>query len=246
MSAVPHPHCLGDISVALVITVMYVNKWQDHILPARLLQDHNVLSTLQTFLKNPGRSATVTREELLGSTTDRSSLDCGQDGQARQFRFQNCPKEQAEGEPRRCCRSRKAMRRSSMRGDIATPQQQQSSTLWRTDEAKKSMSIRAADMEGGCNCTLHSSLQYTASRHSQGQRYRPIWDGEDQRPVLRTWRRRPSVHTEGSWSLRDNICCKHHEFSPRSRYQFSVTYALLLAIGQRNAPPFNLLIHRPR
>ena len=76
MGAVPHPHCLGDISVALVITVMYVNKWQDHILPARLLQDHNVLSTLQTFLKNPGRRATVTREELLGSTTDRSSLDC--------------------------------------------------------------------------------------------------------------------------------------------------------------------------
>ena len=76
MSAVPHPHYLGDISVALVITVMYLNKWQDHILPARLLQDHNVLSTLQTFLKNPGRRATVTREELLCSTTDRSSLDC--------------------------------------------------------------------------------------------------------------------------------------------------------------------------
>ena len=38
MNTVPHPHYLGDTSVALIFTIMYLTKWQDHILPTRLLQ----------------------------------------------------------------------------------------------------------------------------------------------------------------------------------------------------------------
>ena len=45
MRAVLHPQYLGYISVVLVIAVMYVTKWQDHILPQDS-QDHNVASTI--------------------------------------------------------------------------------------------------------------------------------------------------------------------------------------------------------
>ena len=45
-SAVPHQHNLVDINVALVITIMYLIKWQDNMLPTRLLQGHNLVSTI--------------------------------------------------------------------------------------------------------------------------------------------------------------------------------------------------------
>ena len=45
MSAVPHSHYLGAISVALVITITYLTEWQDNILPTRLVQGHNVMSS---------------------------------------------------------------------------------------------------------------------------------------------------------------------------------------------------------
>ena len=44
MSAVPHQHNLGDINVALVITIMYLIRWQDNMLPARLLQGHKLMA----------------------------------------------------------------------------------------------------------------------------------------------------------------------------------------------------------
>ena len=47
MSAVPHQHNLGDINVALVITIMYLIRWQNNMLPARLLQGHKLVSTMQ-------------------------------------------------------------------------------------------------------------------------------------------------------------------------------------------------------
>ena len=46
MSAVPHQHNLGDINVALVITIMFLIRWQDNMLPTRLLQSHNLVSTI--------------------------------------------------------------------------------------------------------------------------------------------------------------------------------------------------------
>ena len=50
MSAVPHQRYLADISVALVITIMYVSKWQYNMLPTTLFQDHNLVSAMQVFL----------------------------------------------------------------------------------------------------------------------------------------------------------------------------------------------------
>ena len=51
MRAVLHPQYLGYISVVLVIAVMYVTKWQDHILPTRLAgsqrSEHHALSIKQ-------------------------------------------------------------------------------------------------------------------------------------------------------------------------------------------------------
>ena len=44
MSAVPHQHNLGDINVALVITIMYLIRWQNNMLPARLLQGHKLMA----------------------------------------------------------------------------------------------------------------------------------------------------------------------------------------------------------
>ncbi len=46
MSAVPHQHNLGDINVALVITIMFLIRWQDNMLPTRLLQSHNLVGTI--------------------------------------------------------------------------------------------------------------------------------------------------------------------------------------------------------
>ena len=45
-SAVPHQHNLVYINVVLVITIMYVIKRQDNMLPTRLLRGHNLVSTI--------------------------------------------------------------------------------------------------------------------------------------------------------------------------------------------------------
>ena len=52
MCAVPHQHYLADISVALVITIMYLSNWQGNMLPTILLQDHSLVSTIAGV---PGR-----------------------------------------------------------------------------------------------------------------------------------------------------------------------------------------------
>ena len=58
MSAVPHQHYLVDINVALVITIMYLIKWQDNMLPTRLLQGHNLVSTIEAVsLRNSRRKS---------------------------------------------------------------------------------------------------------------------------------------------------------------------------------------------
>ena len=49
MSAVPHQHYLGGTSVALVINIMYSIKWQDNMLSTRLLQGHNLVSTIEAI-----------------------------------------------------------------------------------------------------------------------------------------------------------------------------------------------------
>ena len=41
--------------------------------------------------------------------------------------------------------------------------EQASGKLRRIDDTKTSMSNRTASKKKGCNCTLHSDLQYTAS-----------------------------------------------------------------------------------
>ena len=56
MSAVPHPHYLVNTSFTLVITIMYLNQWQDNMLPTRPLQGINLVAPLQVFLKSPSRT----------------------------------------------------------------------------------------------------------------------------------------------------------------------------------------------
>ena len=56
MSAVPHPRYLVNTSFTLVITIMYLNQWQDNMLPTRPLQGHNLVAPLQVFLKSPSRT----------------------------------------------------------------------------------------------------------------------------------------------------------------------------------------------
>ena len=41
MSTVPHQRNLVDNNRALVITIMHLTRWQDSMLPPRLLQGHN-------------------------------------------------------------------------------------------------------------------------------------------------------------------------------------------------------------
>ncbi len=53
MGAAPHPHYLVNTSVTLVITIMHLNKWQDNMLPTRLLQSHNLVSTIEGVLRSP-------------------------------------------------------------------------------------------------------------------------------------------------------------------------------------------------
>ena len=65
MSVVPHPHYLVNTSVTLVITIMYLNEWQDKLLPTRLLQSHNLVSTIAGVLERPQEvEPLMTREEL--------------------------------------------------------------------------------------------------------------------------------------------------------------------------------------
>ena len=75
MSAVPHQHYLVDISVALVITTIYLTKWQDNMLPTRLLQGHNLVSTIAGVLEElQEEKPLTTREELLGSNHRQSLI----------------------------------------------------------------------------------------------------------------------------------------------------------------------------
>ena len=118
MSAVPHQHHLADISVALVITIMYLSKWQYNMLPTTLLQDHNLVSTIAGV---PGKlqeeKPLMTREGLRDSN-HRQNLnkvfrEAKMDKHA-DFLLPSCLEKQRGGRPRRCCRNRKPMQRSSM------------------------------------------------------------------------------------------------------------------------------------
>ena len=141
MSAVPHPHYLVDISVALVITIMYLTKWQDNMLPTRLFQGHNLMNTIAGV---PGRpqeeNPLLTREDLL-DRDHRQNLIVGvrqakMDEHA-DFLSQSCLEKQGRSGPRRCCRRRKSMRRSSMVGANASLQHRAGvGQLWRTDDAR--------------------------------------------------------------------------------------------------------------
>ena len=99
MSVVPHPHYLVDISVVLVITIMYLIKWHDNMLPTRLLQGHNLVSTIAGVLeKLQEEKPLMTREELLGSNHRQNLIkDFGRpDGQHADFLFQSCLEKQAK------------------------------------------------------------------------------------------------------------------------------------------------------
>ena len=100
MSAVPHPHYLVDTSVTLVITIMYLTKWQDNMLPTRLLQGHNLVSTIAGVVeKLQEEKPLMTREELLGGDHRQNLIkdfrQAKMDKHA-DFLFQSCLEKQAK------------------------------------------------------------------------------------------------------------------------------------------------------
>ena len=88
--AVPHQHKLVGINVVLAITTVCLIMWQANMLPTRLLQGHNLASTITAtgiFGEVQEEKPSMTREELLGSN-HRQSLSEGladQNGQAHRF-----------------------------------------------------------------------------------------------------------------------------------------------------------------
>ena len=100
MSAVPHPHYLVDTSVTRVITLMYLSKWQNNMLPTRLLQGHNLVSTIAGVLEElQEEKPLTTREELLGSNHRQSLIRSFGKPRwtARQFSVPELPGETSEG-----------------------------------------------------------------------------------------------------------------------------------------------------
>ena len=73
--AVPHQHKLVDINVVLAITTVCLIMWQANMLPTRLLQGHNLASTITAtgiFGEVQEEKPSMTREELLGSNHRQS------------------------------------------------------------------------------------------------------------------------------------------------------------------------------
>ena len=113
-SAVPHQHNLVYINVVLVITIMYVIKRQDNMLPTRLLRGHNLVSTIADtrVLKTcQEEKPQMTREESLSKSHrhSRSKLSAKSDKYA-DFLWQSCGSRKRKTGPRRCCSSRKSRR----------------------------------------------------------------------------------------------------------------------------------------
>ena len=78
MSAVPHQHNPADINVALVITITCLIRWQDYMLPTRLLQGHNLVSTTTAtgvFEEFQEEEPPMTRKELLSSNHRLSLIE---------------------------------------------------------------------------------------------------------------------------------------------------------------------------
>ena len=81
-SAVPHQHNLVYINVVLVITIMYVIKRQDNMLPTRLLRGHNLVITIADtrVLKTcQEEKPQMTRKEALSRTTDIAAANFRQE-----------------------------------------------------------------------------------------------------------------------------------------------------------------------
>ena len=67
MSAVPHLHCLGGISIALVITFTCLTSGRTYS-ANKTFADHNVVSTnAGVLVELQEEKPRMTREELLGS-----------------------------------------------------------------------------------------------------------------------------------------------------------------------------------
>ena len=78
MSAVPHRHYLVDTSVALVINILCAIKWQDNMLPAKLLQGHNLVCTIvatDVLERFQEEKSPTTREELLSSNHRQNLIE---------------------------------------------------------------------------------------------------------------------------------------------------------------------------
>ena len=157
MSAVPHQHNLGDINVALVITIMFLIRWQDNMLPTRLLQSHNLVSTIAAtgaFEKFQEEEPPMTREKNC-SEMGRASL--------KTFGRPRWTGSERVGTPLLQQQEIDAMFPDGWCPTPAFSIEQASGKLRRIDDTKTSMSNRTASKKKGCNCTLHSDLQYTAS-----------------------------------------------------------------------------------
>ena len=103
MSAVPLQHNFIDTNVALVIISMYVINWLVNMLPARLPQGRNLVSTIAaTGVCKEFQEETppMTKEELLSNNHRQGLIESFRQAKMDKhadFLFQNCLEEDARG-----------------------------------------------------------------------------------------------------------------------------------------------------
>ena len=164
-SAVPHQHKLLDINVSMVITIMYLIKWQDNMLPTRLLQGHNLVSTIAAtgvFEACQEEEPPMTREELLSEGHRQSLIEDFRQAKMDKhadFLFQSCLEEEAKGWATPMLQQQEidAMFPDGWCPTPAFSIEQASGKLRRIDDAKRGMSNRTARYEE--KVQLHTALQ---------------------------------------------------------------------------------------
>ena len=124
--AVPHQHKLVDINVVLAITTVCLIMWQANMLPTRLLQGHNLASTITAtgiFGEVQEEKPSMTREELLGSNHRQSLSEAKQTRMDRHtdFLFPSYLEEEAREWSTQCCSSKESLRCFLMDGAQRQP-----------------------------------------------------------------------------------------------------------------------------
>ena len=171
MSAVPHQHYPADISVALVINIMYSIVRQDNMLPTRPLQGHNGVSAIEAT------GVLEEFQELLSSNRRQNLIeDFGRPRwTARRFSVPELPGKASEGVVH--ADTTEARRQCDPLWLVPTPALgKQASGTEAQRQRQRNMRIALLNMKKGAiaHCTPGCSV-LQAGAHI-GQRYRPPRD----------------------------------------------------------------------